>query len=165
MPKFHIQPISEHQAIAVLSWRYAHPYDCYNFKGTLESGLVEFLHPDNSFHAILNAQGRLESYCSFGADGQVPGGDYRTKALDLGLGIRPELTGKGHGKYYARAVMAYGFEHYKAQRLRVTIAAFNKRAQRVWRKLGFKPEEAFTKLSTEERFLILYSEANIQSLV
>ena len=130
-------------------------------KGTLESGLAEFLYPDNSFHAILNKQGSLEGYCSFGADGQVTGGNYQANALDLGMGIRPELTGKGQGQYYAQAVMAYGLEHYKTQRLRVTIAAFNKRAQRVWRKLGFKTEEAFTKLGTEERFLILYSEENI----
>lgn len=161
----HIQPITKDHALDILLWRYASPYDFYNFEGDPESGLAEFLYCENAFHAILNEQDSLEGYCSFGADGQVPGGDYRPKALDLGLGIRPELTGKGHGKYYARAVMAYGLESSKAQRLRVTIAAFNKRAQRVWSKLGFKPEEAFTKLSTEERFLILYSEANIQSLV
>lgn len=103
----------------------------------------------------------MEGYCSFGADGQLLGGDYRPKAIDVGLGIRPQLTGKGHGKYYARAVVAYRLGPYKAQRFRVAIAAVNKRAQHVWRKLGFKPEEAFPKLGTEERFLILYSEANI----
>ena len=152
--KFHIQPMTKDFALDVLTWHYAHPYDRYNFKGILKSGLAEFLHPDNSFHAILNEQGSLEGYCSFGADGQVPGGDYSAIALDLGLGIRPELTGKGHGKYYAGAVMAYGVEHYKAQRLRVTIAAFNKRAQRLWHNLGFQPKETFTKVDTQERFLI-----------
>ncbi len=103
----------------------------------------------------MNLQGELEGYCSFGSDGQVPGGDYSAEALDLGMGIRPDLVGQGCGKQYARAVVRYGANQYKAKQLRVTIAEFNKRAQRVWEQLGFKEVEKFVKIGSGEEFTIM----------
>ena len=44
---------------------------------------------------------------------------------------------------------------YKAKQLRVTIAKFNQRAQRVWKQLGFRQVEKFTKVGTEDEFIIM----------
>ena len=103
----------------------------------------------------MNLQGQLEGYCSFGSDGQVLGGCYSTQALDIGMGIKPDLVGQGRGKLYALAVTRYGINQYKVEHLRVTIAQFNKRAQRVWQQLGFKQVEKFVKAGTKEEFVIM----------
>ncbi|WP_204141327.1 GNAT family N-acetyltransferase [Halomicronema sp. CCY15110] len=150
-----IKPLEINHGREILNWRYSYPYDIYNFQGDIEHGLANLLAPDNAFFAILNLQGVLEGYCSFGADGQVPGGDYRAAGLDIGMGIRPDLTGKGNGKFYAQAVVDYEIEHFQSEQLRVTIADFNQRAQRVWRKVGFEPAKAFYKTGTENKFVIL----------
>lgn len=143
-------------ALAIISWRYDFPYDYYNFDAdTLQEDLHYLLDAKHNFWAILNRQGELEGYCSFGSDGQVPGGDYSTEALDIGMGIRPDLVGQGRGKQYAQAVVEHGRNHYGAQLLRVTIAEFNKRAQRVWKQLGFEPMEKFVKISSEEEFVMM----------
>ncbi|MEO0406684.1 MAG: GNAT family N-acetyltransferase, partial [Cyanobacteria bacterium P01_A01_bin.135] len=128
---FDFQPLQRHQALAIVSWHYPAPYDIYNVEPEHRQADVDYLlHPQNSFFAILGADGGLEGYCSFGRDGQVLGGDYSSPALDICMGIRPDLTGQGNGHRYAQAVIRYGFQHYGAKQLRVTIAAFNQRAQR-----------------------------------
>lgn len=150
-----ITPLESHHGREILTWRYPYPYDVYNFQGDIESGLADLLHPSQTFFVISNELGDLVGYCSFGADGQVPGGDYSAGALDIGMGIRPDLTGKGNGTYYAQAVVDFGIEHFHPERLRVTIADFNQRAQNVWRKLSFEPVETFIKSGTENKFVIL----------
>jgi [ribosomal protein S18]-alanine N-acetyltransferase len=154
--KLLIKTLHWDHALAILDWRYTPPYDFYNFNAdNLLEDLYYLLNPKNAFHAILNPLGELEGFCSFGADGQVPGGNYRVEALDLGMGIRPDLTGQRHGEEYVQAVTKYGADRYGAQLLRVTIAQFNKRAQRVWAKLGFKQVEEFAKIGSGVKFVIM----------
>jgi len=150
------QKLEKEHALMILSWRYTSPYDYYNFDAdTIQEDLHYLLDAKNDFWAILNLQGELEGYCSFGSDGQVPGGDYSAEALDIGMGIRPDLVGQGRGKQYAQAVVEHGTNKYRAQQLRVTIAEFNKRAQRVWAQLGFEQVEKFVKIGSEEEFVIM----------
>lgn len=154
--RLRFQPLEKEHALAILNWRYTPPYNCYNFDAdTVQEDLCYLLDSENAFYAILNPQGELEGYCSFGADGQVPGGNYGVEALDVGMGIRPDLTGQRHGEHYAQAVVKYGADRYRAQKLRVTIAKFNKRAQRVWEKLGFEQVEEFAKIASGEKFVIM----------
>lgn len=154
--RFRFRQLEKEHALAILNWRYTSPYDYYNFDAsTIQENLHYLLDSEDSFYAILNLEGELEGYCSFGSDGQVPGGEYDSEALDIGMGIRPDLVGRGHGKQYAQAVVSYGANQYKAQQLRVTIAEFNKRAQRVWEQLGFEQVEKFIKIGSEEEFVIM----------
>lgn len=148
--------LEKDDALAILNWHYAPPYDYYNRDtATIQEDLCYLLESENAYYAILNPQGELEGYCSFGSDAQVPGGDYRLQALDIGMGIRPDLTGQGQGGQFVQSVMKYGAERYGAQKLRVTIAKFNKRAQRVWEKLGFELVGEFIKIGSEEKFVIM----------
>jgi [ribosomal protein S18]-alanine N-acetyltransferase len=154
--RFIFRKFEKEHALAILDWRYTSPYDYYNFDAhTIQENLRYLLDLKNAFCAILNLQGELEGYCSFGSDGQVPGGDYSAEALDIGMGIRPDLVGQGCGKQYAQAVARYGINQYGAQQLRVTIAEFNNRAQRVWEQLGFQQVERFVKFGSGEEFVIM----------
>lgn len=73
----------------------------------------------------------------------MSGGSYALGALGIGMGLRPNLTGKGNGLVYARAVVDDASVTYTPQRLRVTIMHFNTRARRVWEKRGFVLDSTF----------------------
>lgn len=149
-------PVNQKHAIAILNWRYPFPYDRYNFNpDNFREDLYNLLDDKNAFFAISNLRGELEGYCTFGSDGRVPGGRYNNEALDIGMGIRPDLVGHGRAKSYAMAVARYGVNQYQTKQLRVTIAEFNQRAQRVWKQLGFEQIERFIKIGTQEQFVIM----------
>jgi [ribosomal protein S18]-alanine N-acetyltransferase len=141
---FAFRPLDEESARTILYWKYEAPYDIYNLaRPEPEETLRYLLDPQYAFYGIYEPQGDLEAFCSFGPDGRVSGGEYSTPALDIGLGLRPDLTGHGHGSRYVNAVIEFASSTYKPDRLRVTIAAFNHRALRLWEKAGFQVEQKF----------------------
>ena len=147
MLKLEFRTIQKADVAEILTWKYEPPYDIYNigYEGfSNEEEMAYFLDPLYAFHAIDERErGELIGYCSFGRDGQVPGGHYEQTALDIGLGIRPDLTGKGLGAGMVTAVVAFARKKYEPAQLRVTIADFNERAKRVWGKNGFRPVKSF----------------------
>jgi RimJ/RimL family protein N-acetyltransferase len=137
-------PVNEDQIRQYVSWRYDPPYDIYNEKPAEEQEIVDYyLDPRYRAHAMTDTAGRLVGICSFGADGRVPGGSYSHDALDIGLAIRPDLTGQGQGHTFIQAVLDFAWKQFNPPACRVTIAAFNFRAQRVWQKAGFTMVERF----------------------
>ena len=149
-----IAPIIESEAKEIAHWRYPEPYDIYNLS-EIEEAICYVLDPENRFYAIKENKGELLGFCSFGKDGQVPGGDYSFDALDIGLGIRPDLIGKGRGIEYVKCVSHFAEEKFAPPLLRVTIAKFNQRAQRVWKKAGFQIVESFPQAGTGRRFVVM----------
>ena len=143
-------PLTAEHVSQILTWRYEPPYDLYNMgKGTADPiELVEaidyFLQPENHFRAVLNQPtGELAAFCSFGPDGRVAGGDYSLEAIDIGMGVHPELTGRGLGHMFAGAAIDFARATFQPPRLRVTIAEFNRWAQKVWERHGFAPSQRF----------------------
>ncbi|MBN4001200.1 GNAT family protein [Nostoc sp. LPT] len=146
--------MDESNARAILSWRYEPPYDLYNYLEDEANLLQDILHLQNTFYSIMD-ENSLVAYCSFGQDGQVSGGNYRDSALDIGMGIRPDLTGRRKGAEYANAVLEFADSLFKPKAFRVTIAAFNKRAIRIWQKLGFEHQQSFERGSDGMQFIVL----------
>lgn len=137
----HIVPMTAAYAADIVTWQYPPPYDCYDMTGVAADFLVD---PGSGFHALVDDDGGLLGFRSFGPDGRVPGGDYDASALDTGGGLRPELTGHGLGRAAISAGLAFGAERFAPPAFRMTIAAFNVRAQKVVRSLGFEPVARFT---------------------
>jgi ribosomal-protein-alanine N-acetyltransferase len=153
------QLMDEASARAVPEWRYDAPYDIYNINpDDVEKEMQLFLDPQNAYHTITDEHGDLVAYCCFGPDGQVPGGDYRAAALDIGLGVRPDLTGQGRGLTYVNAVLDFARRTFPPTAFRVTVAEFNKRALRVWKKAGFRPVQIFQRREDSLPFVILTRE-------
>lgn len=150
------RPFDENGARTVINWQYEPPYDIYNLDSSdPEATLRYLLDPQNAFYGVYGPAGLLEAFCSFGPDGQVPGGDYSPAALDIGLGVRPDLTGQGHGAEYVNAAIDFAYRTYRPDRLRVTIAAFNTRARRVWERAGFQVIQIFHGQWTDIDFFIM----------
>ncbi len=157
-----VKPVTEKDAQAFVLWRYESPYDVYNViddptnREKINEQIDYFLDPTVNCHVITNPNGDLLGFITFGADGQVPGGDYSAEALDIGMGIRPELTGQGQGHAFISAAIEFAFNAYQPTMLRTTVATFNKRAQRLCLRAGFTIVDEFVATSwTKKTFYIL----------
>ena len=64
-------------------------------------------------------------------------------ALDVGLGMRPDLTGRGLGEEFVHAGLRFARETYSPPAFRLTVATFNQRAIRVYERAGFETVETF----------------------
>jgi ribosomal-protein-alanine N-acetyltransferase len=152
------QPMDEASARETLTWRYEPPYDFYNPNPDKAEETVQwFLDPRNAYYAITGDVDEFVGYCCFGADARVPGGDYSTDALDIGLGMRPDLTGQGRGSDFIAAIVDFAQCTFGPQALRVTVAAFNRRAMRVYERAGFERVQTFWRSGGDVEFVILVS--------
>ena len=154
-----LRPVTEDDVRTFATWRYPAPYDVYDIDEEPDTAVAYFLDPAVGCHVLLE-EGELVGFCTFGHDARVPGGDYSLPALDIGMGIAPERTGQGRGGGYVAAVL----EHARATNpnvpFRVTIAANNERALRVWQGAGFEAKEHFDtekEMMGARRFVVLVS--------
>lgn len=160
---YKIHPLTRAEAKQILSWRYAKPYDYYNPPEIDDpDGLVaQFVDPINEFHAVRDQSNRFVGFCSFGLDGQVPGGNYAAGPLDLGLGMKPENTSQGFGRGFFKAIIAFAISSYQPPSLRLSVARFNQRAIRVYESCGFKTTAEFLEIPTRVPHIVMeYSQGS-----
>ena len=143
--RFTLKPITRDDARAISRWRYDGPYSIYDGDPTSVDSLLE---PRYSYHSVYDERGELAGYFCFGEDARVPAGRRlglyeREPALDIGLGMRPDLTGRGLGEEFVRAGLRFAREAYSPQAFRLTVATFNRRAIRVYERAGFETVETF----------------------
>lgn len=149
----------EKSAREFVQWQYEPPYDIYNCPPEGVDDAVQYnIDPANNVYAMFDQNEGLVGYCSYGRDAQVPGGDYSEEALDIGLMIKPELTGRGLGAKFSEEVIQNGIDKYAPKKLRVTIAAFNKRAIRTWEKNVFQQTQKFKREGDGMEFVIMTKE-------
>lgn len=154
-----VQPINPSQIGEMIQWQYEPPYDIYNLDSPLDNtpdAITYFSAPEIRCHAIVDENGRLLAFCTFGEDATVSGGDYSADALDIGLGVHPDYTGRGLGAEFVTAVIHFAHATFQPPMLRVTIAEFNTRAQRVWSQQGFTVQSRFVAtVYTKNPFLVM----------
>jgi [ribosomal protein S18]-alanine N-acetyltransferase len=137
------------------TWAYEAPYDIYNIAADDLTAEVEFLtDADNHYFGIWQG-GVLVGFCCFGAEARVPGGTYADEALDIGMGMRPDLTGQGQSTTYVQAVLDFVQHTFTPTAVRATVAAFNERAQRACKKAGMQVIETFVHPKNGKRFVVL----------
>jgi RimJ/RimL family protein N-acetyltransferase len=150
-----LTPMDQAAARAVVDWHYPPPYNLYSI-GADPLGAAFFLSSvDRGYFQLRDRSGELVAFCCFGEEGRVPGGDYRAPALDLGIGVRPDLTGRGEGMRYLAPVIAFGVEQYRPPLLRLTVAAFNTRAIRLYAKAGFAEVGSFYSALAGRDFIVM----------
>ena len=131
------QPMTPEWASQIQKWTYAAPYDFYN-QSPSEEGIDELM----TYQAILESHELIGFYC-IGSPAQVPNSTYPYSSdfTDIGLGMRPDLTGQGYGKSFVTYVVERAAEQGKP--LRLTVASFNERAIHLYETLGFHTITSF----------------------
>lgn len=142
--RFALRPMSEEDVQAIVEWRYEGPYAFYNWASDPDD-LEEFLQTwRETYYAVLDEEEALVGFFTFGTDARVPGGAYDDReAIDIGLGLRPDLTGQGLGLEFVLAGLAFAGSAFHPARFRLTVATFNRRAIRVYERAGFRPKGTF----------------------
>ncbi|WP_059174262.1 GNAT family N-acetyltransferase [Bacillus sp. FJAT-27445] len=145
-----IDKMNEHYASEIVSWKYKPPYDFYNSSSTPD-GIMEFM--DNPYYAVLDLSGALAGFFCVGESAQVPTDSqdvvYERTCIDIGLGMKPSLTGQGLGYTFFAFILDYIQKTLPGNPLRLTVASFNQRATWLYKKSGFTETHRFKRGSVE----------------
>ena len=57
--------------------------------------------------------------------------------IEIGLGLRPDLTGHGRGKDFLEEILSFVRKNYSFEVIRLDVASFNQRAIKVYERVGF----------------------------
>jgi enoyl-CoA hydratase/carnithine racemase/GNAT superfamily N-acetyltransferase len=80
---------------------------------------------DEGYWAVVDAKDRLVGYCCLGEAARVSGADASSGYLDVAIGIRPELSGRGYGAELGQAATAYARDVALDRGLRTTVPDWN----------------------------------------
>jgi ribosomal-protein-alanine N-acetyltransferase len=120
--KFRIEPATDVLFAERAEWRYPPPYDFYNDDGRRP------LNPER-FYSVFNDDGAIAGFYFFAERGD---------AIFYGLGLRPDLTGRGLGLAFVMAGLDFVREQFSPKRIVLDVAEFNERAIRVYERAGFR---------------------------
>jgi ribosomal-protein-alanine N-acetyltransferase len=137
VPEFTIRPMTAADAHAVAAWRYPGEYSFYDADADPDD-LAELLDPAEwgrrYFAADETARHELAGFLVVKLTGPV---------AEIGLGLRPGLTGRGLGESFVRTCLRFASAALGAQSYSLAVAAFNRRAITVYERAGFQEAECF----------------------
>ena len=132
-------------ADAVAAWRYQPPYNFYDTAAD-PSSLVEVLDARRWGHIFFSVFSVLPSSSESG-DEELAGFLELTarpgEVIEIGLGLRPDLTGQGLGLSFVEACLDFARRRSRPQAFALDVATFNERARAVYEKAGFVPGNTF----------------------
>ena len=126
-----VRPLTYADAEAIAAWSYPGRESTYDVGAivTAEQGIW-----------AVEDSAELVGYCCFGVEARVPGVDAEEGTLDIGYGMRPDLVGKGLGRVFVGAILAFAVNEFSPQRLRLLILTWNERSRKVAETLSFQEE-------------------------
>ena len=120
--KVTVRPASQETLAELAAWRYDPPYDFYDGD---QDPVVD---PDR-YHGV------------FGEDGALVGFYYleeKGDAVEIGLGLRPDLTGRSLGGEFFTAGLEFVRSRHPGRPVVLNVAAFNERAIKIYERGGFR---------------------------
>ena len=120
--KLAIEPATPRDLAEAATWVYGPPYEFYD-----RDKDTDVKNPERFFVA-RDEEGALVGFFYFEEQGEW---------LEYGLGLRPDLTGRGLGLEFTEAGREFGRAHFRPDRVKLNVAAFNVRARIVYERAGF----------------------------
>ena len=158
-PGYLFRQMDDADANRVAGWRYEPPYDFYDSDADPED-LAELLDPQSRegvYFSVLDRRGDLVGFFQF---------EKGDETVDVGLGLRPDLTGGGIGMGFCPAGLEFARgrfapRRFAPRRFTLSVAAPNERAIRVYERVGFRRGEGFAQRTNggEYPFLSMGREA------
>ena len=125
-----IEQLTAAHAQEIATWRYEFPYEWYDTAAD-PSRIELFAHHERSggLRAVVDDGGELVGFFNFVHEGDE---------IRIGLGMRPDLTGRGLAQPFINAGLDYARLQWEPLRFRLWVAAWNERALRAYRRAGFR---------------------------
>ena len=125
-----IKKMEQSEALEIADrWKYDGEYAFYNMTADPED-----------YEEIVTAEERGDRYFSV-FDGDELTGFFCVEQegadVEIGLGLRPDLTGRGRGKVFLEEILRFVRENYSFEKIRLDVASFNQRAVKVYERAGF----------------------------
>ncbi len=136
-PRYLFRQMDDADARDLSSWRYEPPHDFYAPAADPDD-LAELLDPvrrENVYFAVLDDENHLVGFFQFEGEGE---------AANIGLGLRPNLTGKGLGAEFILSGLAFARERFSPERFTLSVATFNGLAISVYERAGFRRGEGYS---------------------
>jgi [ribosomal protein S18]-alanine N-acetyltransferase len=132
---FRLKQMSQEDAETIAEWEYEEPFSFYNPKSD-EEDLQLLLDPKTRQDVYFSVydNDRLIGFYTFIVE---------KDSVDIGLGMRPDLTGKGQGKEFVTKGLKYAIGQYQPNFLTLAVATFNERAIKVYERAGFIRQQTF----------------------
>lgn len=141
--QFRFRLLNEADARAIQGWRYAGEYAIYNMSADDPDERDELLDRRSPYYAAHDESGALVGFFVFGTSAEIedrspPGMVGEDGTITVGLGLRPDLTGKGLGVSFVNAGLAFAKAQFAPVAFRLFVMPFNERAIRVYERAGFQ---------------------------
>jgi RimJ/RimL family protein N-acetyltransferase len=150
-----ILPMTTAYATQISGWAYENEYAVYSFAQT-DDTMSELM--NGEYYAYLDTHDALAGYFCFGQSAQIPTIEkdaYPPDALDMGLGMRPDLCGQGLGYAFVKSGLAFAIKTFAPQQLRLSVTVFNLRAIRMYGKVGFRYNASITHRRSRKLFYMM----------
>jgi [ribosomal protein S18]-alanine N-acetyltransferase len=139
--QFIFAPMQEADTREIVTWRYEGSYSVYNWEE--DDNLAGMLDHRSPYYAVRDERGDLIGFFAYGSaayvwDGGEPHLYSEGKTITIGLGMRPDLTGKGLGLAFVQSGIDFAREHFAPEQFRLYVLTFNERAIRVYERVGFE---------------------------
>ena len=133
--KLEFRKPTEADSREIAAWKFEGEYSFYdNDKTESKKEWAMNLHKQENAYAIYNENNELIGNCCF---------EFDEEEVLFGIQMKPSLTGKGMGAEVVTAILEFGREKHKFNQISLLVAQFNKRAIKVYERLGFVVREEF----------------------
>lgn len=149
-------PMNEDYAKEIANWKYEGKYSLYSLTNN-EDTIKELMNGKHFVFLTMNKKEIIGFFC-VGESARVPlleDNIYDDEFLDVGLGMRPDLCGRGLGKNFLMTGLEFLGKEFNSDRFRITVVSKNKRAIRLYKNLGFEQAKVVRHKKTIDEFLIL----------
>jgi ribosomal-protein-alanine N-acetyltransferase len=123
-------------AASIAAWKYESPYSFYDWTADADdlALLLDAETREGRFFSVVDGDGALVGFFELRLDGTD---------VVVGLGLRPDLTGRGYGRRFVESGLEFADERFHPDRFRLSVATFNERAIRVYERCGFQPGRTY----------------------
>ncbi|RCW40124.1 ribosomal-protein-alanine N-acetyltransferase [Halopolyspora algeriensis] len=132
------------EAREVAAWSYAPPFDLYNGNPDHPELFLTRTAAGEGYYPAVDQHGALVAFAVFGVEARVRGQEPAADTLDVGLGVRPDLTSLGIGTELLSFIVAQVSASQVTPTLRCAVAVFNARSLALCHRAGFLPVRDFT---------------------